>query len=71
MWSHTHEDLKVVTSLHVQREMARALSATEGLIYVAGQIFGGGKDGGKGSSGKATQIETADDAMAFARMING
>ena len=42
-WSHTFDDLKTITNLHVQYENVKSLQFYEDLIDVASKIFGDGK----------------------------
>jgi mannose/fructose-specific phosphotransferase system component IIA len=49
--------------LHIEREVAGAISHTEGIAYVASMIFG--------KKENVRKVETVHDAMGFASMING
>lgn len=64
-WTHTYDDLKTLTRLHVQEKLVTAMSMTESLLFTAGKIFGASKK----PEGK--KLDNANDMMDFARMING
>ncbi|MCC0805960.1 hypothetical protein FPV16_06935 [Methylobacterium sp. W2] len=64
-WSHTFEDLILLTDLKVQFEMVKAMSFTESLLFTAGQIFGAKQ------SSAAKDLNSVSDMQAFMGAING
>lgn len=54
-----------MTGLFIRYEMVKAMSTTESLLFVVGQLFGSGEEQ------QGEQLETVDAMMAFAREING
>ncbi|GBU16870.1 MULTISPECIES: hypothetical protein [unclassified Methylobacterium] len=53
-----------MSGLFIRFEMVKAMSTTESLLFVVGRMFSGSKSEPK-------QLESVDDMMAFARMVNG
>lgn len=54
-----------MTGLFIRYEMVKAMSATEGLLFTAGKIFGSSDEG------EGEDLNSVADMQAFERMING
>lgn len=53
-----------MTGLFIRYEMVKAMSTTESLLFVVGQLFGK-------QEAPAQELDSVSDMMAFARAING